>query len=138
MAAKDEGYVLTVSTVEGDTKLEVRGNLALIHQMLQTLWGSQNGTPPAPRADPPSAHMAKPARPQHKRPGRAPRADEKHYHDKVKPVAISPPLERKCRFCANPFRSPHSGQLYCSLTCKVKAHQVQRERPSAPVADTVL
>jgi hypothetical protein len=112
-----DDYSLTVSTGEGKSTLEVHGSPELIRQLLQTLWGSQNGTTPAPRADPPATTIAKPPRRHHKR-----------------PVPVPPELERKCAFCANPFSSKFSGAKYCSERCKTKAHQVQQERPSPPGA----
>jgi hypothetical protein len=131
MAAKDS-YSFTVSTGEGGTTLEVHGSLALIRQLLQTLWGSPNGTDPAHRGARPSPHAAKPGRPRGRR---RKRRDTVRSPGPTRPVPVRTP--RKCIFCANIFEPAFSGSRYCSAACQSKAYRL-RQRPTPQATDTVL
>jgi hypothetical protein len=127
-------YVVKVSTIGDDSKLEVQSTPAVIRQLLaillEPLETSQNGATPGHRppaaaragADPPpSPPAAKPRRRYRKRPGRPPRAD----HANEAHANSLHPLEKKCHFCSNVFTTPYTGTKFCSPECRKKAHQLQ-------------
>jgi hypothetical protein len=135
-----DGYVLKVSSaLDGTTHLEVEASSERIRQVLDLLLAPvehhANGAASVPRGDHPPTHAAQPARRRGR--GRPKGTTTGKPTGPTRPVPVQPALERKCRFCANLFRSPHSGQLYCSAACKEKMHAVQ-PLPRPPATDTVL